>query len=85
MEVGRQDHPPPPLPPLKTRYPLYRRLGGPQDWSELVRKISPPLGLDPRTILPVASRYTDWAIPAAADIKKSNIMFMSVEISDNLA
>jgi len=30
------------LPPGKTRYPLYRRLGGPQGRSELVRKISPP-------------------------------------------
>ena len=30
------------LPPGKTRYPLYRRLGGPQDRSGQVRKISPP-------------------------------------------
>jgi len=29
------------LPPVKTRYPLYRRLGGPQDWSGQARKISP--------------------------------------------
>ena len=29
------------LPPGKTRYPLYRRLGGPQD-----RKISSPPGFD---------------------------------------
>jgi hypothetical protein len=29
-----------------------------------VRKISPPPGFDPRTVQPVASRYTDWAIPA---------------------
>ena len=29
------------LPPGKTRYPLYRRLGGPQGRSGLVRKISP--------------------------------------------
>ena len=29
------------LPPGKTRYPLYRRLGGPQGLSGLVRKISP--------------------------------------------
>ena len=26
------------------------------------RKSSPPLGLDPRTVRPVASRYTDWAV-----------------------
>jgi len=27
-------------------------------------KKSPPPGFDPRTVQPVASRYTDWAIPA---------------------
>jgi hypothetical protein len=40
--------------------PLYRRLGGPQGRSERVRKISTPLGFDPRTVQPVASRYTNW-------------------------
>jgi hypothetical protein len=39
----------------KTWYPLYRRLGRPQDRSGHVRKISPPLGFDPQTIQPVAS------------------------------
>ena len=28
--VGGQHHAPAALPPVKTRYPLYRRLGGPQ-------------------------------------------------------
>ena len=55
--------PRPPLPPEKTRYPLYRRLCGPQGRSGRVRKISPPPGFDPRTVQPVASRYTDCAIP----------------------
>jgi len=49
------------LPLGKTRYPLYRRLGGPQGWSGQVWKISPPPGFDPRTAQPVASRYTDYA------------------------
>jgi len=49
------------LPSGKTRYPLYRRLGGPQDRSGEVRKISPPTGFDTRTVQPVVSRYTDWA------------------------
>ena len=31
MGVGGQRHAPATLPPGKTRYPLYRRLGGPQD------------------------------------------------------
>ena len=47
--------------PGKTRYPLYRRLGEPQGRSGQVRKISPPPGFDPRTLQPVASRYTDYA------------------------
>jgi hypothetical protein len=39
--VGGQHHAPAALPPGKTRYPLYRRLGGPQGRSGRVRKISP--------------------------------------------
>ena len=48
----------------KTRYPFYRRLGGPQGRSGQVRKISPPPGPKPQTVQPIASHYTDWAIPA---------------------
>jgi hypothetical protein len=58
---GSASRPGRPLPPGKTRYPLYRRLGGPQGRCDQVRKISPPPGFDPRTVQPVASRYTDWA------------------------
>jgi hypothetical protein len=49
------------LPPGKTWYPLYRRLGGPQGQSGQVWKISPPPAFNPRTVQPVASRYTDYA------------------------
>jgi hypothetical protein len=49
------------LPPGKTRYPLYERLGGPQSRSGEVRKISPPTGIRSPDRLPVVSRYTDWA------------------------
>ena len=59
-----QRHAPAALPPVKSRYPLYRRLGGPQGRSVRVRKISLPPGFGPRTVQPVASRYTDCAIPA---------------------
>jgi hypothetical protein len=59
MEVGGQRHAPAALPPGKTRYPLYRRLGGPQGRSGRMRKISPPPpGFDTRTVQPIASRYT---------------------------
>ena len=44
-EVGGQRHAPAALPPGKTRYPLYRRLGGPQGLSGQVRKISPTTGI----------------------------------------
>ena len=37
----------------------YRLLGGPQDRSRPVRKISFPPGFDLRTVKPLASRYTD--------------------------
>jgi len=56
---GRQA--PAALTPRKTRYPLYRRLGGPQGRSGRVQKISPSPAFDPRTIQPVASRYTDYS------------------------
>jgi hypothetical protein len=47
-----------PLPPGKTLYQLYRRLGGLQGRSGQVRNISTLRGFDPRTVQPVASRYT---------------------------
>ena len=70
MRVGGQLHALAALPPVKTRYPLYRRLGSPQGQSGRVRKISPPPGFDPRTVQPVASRYTNWAIRAAVWVYK---------------
>jgi len=45
------------LPSGKTRYPSYRRLGGPQSQSVQVRKILPPPGFNPRTVQPLASRW----------------------------
>jgi hypothetical protein len=63
--VGCQRHVPAAFSPGKASYQLYRRLGGPQGWSERVLKMPPPpQGLDPRTVQRVSSHYTDWAIPA---------------------
>ena len=45
------------LPPGKSRYPLYRRLGGPQGRSGRAENLAPQ-GFDPRTVQPVVSRYT---------------------------
>jgi hypothetical protein len=54
--MGGQPHALADLPPGKARYPLCRGMGGPQGWSGRVRKISPPLGFDHRTVQLVASR-----------------------------
>jgi hypothetical protein len=43
--VGDQRHAPSILLPGKTRYPLSRRLDGPQGRPGRVRKISPPTGI----------------------------------------
>ena len=77
---GRASRPGRSLPPGKTRNPVYRRLGGPQGRSGQFRKISPPPGFDLGPAQPVASHYTDWAIPAqgaqfSSDIRK-NIGFI---------
>jgi len=63
MGVGGKRHASADLPPGQTRYLFYRRQSGPQGRSGEVRKISPLLGFDLRTVQPVASHYTDWAIP----------------------
>ena len=78
MGVGGQHHTPAALPSGKTRYPLYRRLGWPQGRSGRVLKISPPQRDSiPWTVLPIASRYTDWDIAAAIKIIfKQNLSFI---------
>jgi hypothetical protein len=68
--VGGQHHAPAALPPGKTRYPLYRRLGEPQGRSGCVRKISLPPGLDPRTVQLVVSCYVDWTTGLTQAISK---------------
>jgi hypothetical protein len=61
MGMGGQHHAPAALSTEITRYPLYRRLGGPQGRCRRIRKTSPTPEFDHRTVQPVASRYTDWA------------------------
>ena len=55
------------LPSGKTRYPLYRRLGGPPRPVWTAKNLAPP-GFDPRTVQPVVSRYTYWATRPTCDI-----------------
>ena len=47
------------LPPGKTQYPFYRRLGGPQGRPGRAENLV-PTGIRSRTFQPVVSRYTDW-------------------------
>ena len=48
------------LPPGKTWYPFYRRLGWPQGRSGRAENLV-PTGIRSPTVQPIVSRYTDWA------------------------
>jgi hypothetical protein len=63
MKVDGQHHSGRFNPGKEAQYPMYRRLGGPQDRSGWARKISPPPGCDPRPVQSVASRYTELSRP----------------------
>jgi hypothetical protein len=63
----------------ETRYPLYRWMGGPRSRYGRVREISPRPKFEPRTVQPVASRYTDWAIPAAVQSHKQCSLLQVVQ------
>jgi hypothetical protein len=70
LEMSSQLHAPAALPPGKSsRYPLYRRLGGPPEpvWTTWRSNNSLPYrdsNHNLSVVQPVASRYTDCAIPA---------------------
>ena len=85
--VVGQRHAPAALPPGKTRYPLYKKLGGPQGRGGRVQKISIPPGFDPRTVQPVASRCTDWAVsalPWVLDLLMFDILLQCHSVGCNL-
>ena len=63
MGLGGQRHAPADLLPGMTRYPLCRRLGGPQGRCGGVRKVSPPPGFDFQTIQPVAALPRPQVMP----------------------
>ena len=61
MGEGGQRHAPAALPPGKDPVPIVQEAGwapGPV-WTGVENLASPPPGFDPRTVQPVASRYTD--------------------------
>jgi len=51
-------------PQAKDVVPIVGRLGGPQGLSGRVRKISLSPVFDPLAVQPVASRYSDYNLPA---------------------
>jgi len=51
------------LPPGKTQYPFYRRLGGPQVRSGRAENLV-PTGILSRTVQPVAQSLYRWSYPA---------------------
>jgi hypothetical protein len=67
------------LPPGKTRYPFYRRLGGPQGWSGGAENLT-PTGIRSRTVQPVVSCYTDWATRPTQGEK---LPVLNIPISEN--
>ena len=58
------------LPPWKTRYPLYRRLGGSQGRSGRAENLV-PAGIWSQTVQPIVSRYTDWATRPINEVHNS--------------
>jgi hypothetical protein len=80
MGMGGQRHAPAALPTGKTRYPLYRKLVGPQSRLCQVWNISPPPEFDLRTVQPVASRYTDCANPVHKNAHYFLIIFVLVKV-----
>ena len=61
--------------PGKTRYPLYKRLGGPQGRSGRAENLV-PTGIRSRTLQPVVCRYTDWATRPTDKYKRDTFFFL---------
>jgi hypothetical protein len=64
MGVDGQRHAPATLPPGRDLVPIVQEAGWAPWLVGQARKISLSLGFDSWTVQPVASRYTDCAIPA---------------------
>ena len=66
------------LPPGKTWYPFYTRLGGPQGRSGRAENLV-PTGIRSRTIQPVVRRCTDWATqPTTVQHKPTKCIFSTL-------
>jgi hypothetical protein len=65
-----------------SRYPLCRRLGGPQGRSGRVQKISPASVFDPRIVQPLASRHTDWTLLWLLGTQKAKLQAYTLFFSE---
>jgi hypothetical protein len=69
------------LPPGKDPVPIVQEAGwapGPV-WTN-AENLAPPTGLDPRTVQPVASRYTDYATRPTRTVVVSGIYIRCVKL-----
>jgi hypothetical protein len=71
------------LPPGKTRYPYYRRLGGPQGRFGRAENLV-LTGIRSRTVQPIVSRYTDWATGPTFELLPTKYLWQS-HISSRLS
>jgi len=65
------------LPPGKTRYPFYRRLGGPQGCPGRAENLV-STGIQSPNVQPIVSRYTDWATRPTVPISYVNLLGITV-------
>jgi len=70
-------HPGRTLRPGKSRYPFYRRLGGPKGRFGRAENLL-PTGIRSRTVQPVVSSYTDWATRPTCTIYTPREMVLRV-------
>ena len=68
------------LPPGKSRYPLYSRLGGPQGRSWQVRKVSPPTGI--RSPDRLARSQSLYRLCYPAHSRVSGVTVLSVSLGE---
>jgi hypothetical protein len=71
MGVGGQRHAPAAFSPRKDPVPIVQEAGRAPGPVWIGAENPPPLGFDPQVIQSIASRYTDWAIPAP--VHKQNL------------
>ena len=64
------------LPPGKTRYPLYRMLGGPQVWSGRAENLV-PTGIRSQTVQPMVSRF-DTVQNTKHPVRKKHVFLVLV-------